>query len=447
MRAGRAAIAVVAGALALACALGGPAAASAQRAVPSIELEGTIDVATERWLDSALDDAERDGAPFAIVRLDTPGGLDTSMRAMVKRITDSSLPVVVYVAPDGARAASAGMFVTLAGDVAAMAPQTNIGSATPVQIGGSGQDEVLGRKIRNDAAAYARALADAHGRNADLAERAVRDAANVPARRALEEGLVDLVAADRAELLERLDGLEVPGPKDATLETDGVRVENRDMPLHYDALQLLVNPTIASLLVLIGIAGLALELFSPGAIVPGVVGGIALVLGLYGSAQLPVTVAGVVLLVLAVALIAAETQVPSGGILGAGGVAALVAGLLLLYDTDSPAIGVSIPAVVAAGVLFGGLTAFAAVKAAQARKRPVRGGGDALVGRRGTARTALDPDGRVMVDGAVWRAVADEDRPVARGTAVEVRAIEGLTLTVAAAPPGDDRDPNEGEEP
>lgn len=424
--------------------LAAPGSAGAQAPVPAIELSGTVDAASERWLDSALEDAERDGAPFAIVRLDTPGGLDTSMRAMVKRITEADLPVVVYVAPDGARAASAGLFVTLAGDVAAMAPQTNVGSATPVQIGGGEQDEVLGRKVRNDAIAYARALADGHDRNADLAARMVRDAANVPARQALDEGLIELVAADERDLLRQLDGFEVRGPKEATLSTEGVATERRAMPVHYQVLQILVNPTVASLLLLVGLAGLAIELFSPGGIVPGVIGAIALVLGLYGTAQLPVTAAGVVLLVLAIALIAAETQVPSGGVLGAGGVAALVVGLLLLYDTDSPAIGISIPAVIAAGVLFGGLMAFAAVKGAKVRGRPARGGSEALVGQRGTVRTPLDPKGQVLVDGALWRAVSDE--PVQPGTAVEVRSVEGLTLTVTAAPTGDGPDPNEGED-
>jgi membrane-bound serine protease (ClpP class) len=218
--------------LAAVCALLLAAPANAQeRAVPVIEVSGTIDPATERWLDSGLDEAERDGAPLAIVRLDTPGGLDSAMRAMVQRIIEAPMPVVVWVAPDGARAASAGLFLLLAGDVAAMAPRTNTGSATPVQIGGGEQDEVMGRKVRNDAAAYARALAEGHGRNADLAERMVREAENVAAPAARREGLIDLVVADVDQLLERLDGHTVGGPKGTTLATAGLHAKPRDMPL------------------------------------------------------------------------------------------------------------------------------------------------------------------------------------------------------------------------
>lgn len=250
----------------------------------SIELDGTVDPATERWLDAALDDAEEAGARIAIVRLDTPGGLDASMRSMVQRILSAELPVVVYVAPQGARAASAGLFVTLAADVAAMAPGTNIGAATPVQIGGGGQSEVLGRKIRNDAAAYVRALAEGRDRNADLAERMVRDAVSVSASRALERDLVDFVAPSERALLDEIDGFRVAGPGGETLDTAGLRIERREMPFQYEAMQLLVNPTIASLLLVAGLIGIAIEIFSPGAIVPGVLGAIALLLGLYGTA-------------------------------------------------------------------------------------------------------------------------------------------------------------------
>lgn len=422
--------------IALACALvlAVPAQAQEQeqeRTVPVIEISGTVDPATQRWLDSALDDAERDGAPLAIVRLDTPGGLDSAMRSMVKRIIDAPMPVVVHVAPDGARAASAGLFLLLAGDVAAMAPQTNTGSATPVQLGGGEQDEVLGRKVENDAAAYVRALAEGHGRNADLAERMVRDAHNVAAPAALERGLIDVIASDTDELLRRLDGFQVRGPKATTLETTGLRAERRDMPLHLEVLQILVNPTVASLLLLAGMIGVAIELFSPGAIVPGVAGAIALVLGLYATAQLPVTAAGIVLLVLALALMVAETQVPSGGILGGGGVAALAVGLLLLYDTDSPAFAVSVPATLGAGAVLGVLVLVAANKGLAARSRPLAGGEHELVGREAEVRTPLTPLGQVFVGGALWRArTANPDLAVEAGDKVEVRGIDGLTLTV-----------------
>lgn len=397
----------------------------------SIELSGTIDPASERWLGQALEHAGDQDARLAIVRLDTPGGLDSSMRSMVKDIVAAPMPVVVYVSPDGARAASAGLFVTQAADVAAMAPQTNIGSATPVQIGPGEEDEVLGRKVRNDAAAYVRALAEGHGRNPELAERMVRDAANVTAERAKEAELIDVVASNQQKLLRELDGFEVQGPKAQTLDTDGLRIEQHQMPLHLEALQLLVNPTIASILLLAGLAGIAIEVFSPGAIAPGVLGAIALTLGLYGTAQLPVTAAGVILLLLALGLLAAETQVPSGGVLGGAGVAALVVGILLLYDTDSEAFAVSVPAAVAAGVLLGGFTLFAASKGLAARRSRARGGPEELVGEPGVVRTALDPVGQVFVQGALWRArSADPETSLAEGRRIEVRAVDGLTVTV-----------------
>jgi membrane-bound serine protease (ClpP class) len=410
----------------------GPLHAQQERRIAySFELSGTVDPATERWVAKALEEAEGAGAPLAIARLDTPGGLDSSMRSMVKDIVAAPMPVVVYVSPNGARAASAGLFVTQAADVAAMAPQTNIGSATPVQIGPGEEDEVLGRKVRNDAAAYVRALAEGHGRNPDLAERMVRSAANVTAQRARKAGLIDIVAQSEGELLRQLDGFEVRGPKAQTLDTQGLRIQRHEMPLHLEAVQLLVNPTIASLLLLAGLAGVAIEIFSPGGIAPGVLGAIALILGLYGTAQLPVTAAGVILLLLALGLLAAETQVPSVGLLGGGGVIALIAGVLLLYDTDSEAFEVSVPAAVAAGVLLGGFTLFAATKGLAARHSRVHGGAEELIGQTGVVRAELHPIGQVFVQGALWRArSADPDVRLAAGQRIEVEALDGLTLTV-----------------
>jgi membrane-bound serine protease (ClpP class) len=412
--------------------LSGPLGAQSPAGVAySIEMSGTIDPASERWLGQALEEAQERGAEVVVIRLDTPGGLDTSMRSMVKDIVAAPMPVVVYVSPSGARAASAGLFITQAADVAAMAPQTNIGSATPVRIGPGDEDEVLGRKVRNDAAAYVRALAEGHRRNPDLAERMVRDAANVTAERAREERLVDVVAEGERELLRKLDGFEVRGPKAQTLDTDGLRIERHAMPFHLEALRLLVNPSVASLLLVAGLLGLAVELFSPGAIAPGVLGAIALVLGLYGTAQLPVTAAGVLLLLLALGLLAAETQVPSGGLLGGAGIVALIAGMLLLYDTDSEAFKVSVPAAIAAGALLGGFTLFAISKGLAARRPRARGGADELLGETGVVRAELHPVGQVFLHGALWRArSADPDKSPAKGARVQVEAVDGLTLTV-----------------
>jgi membrane-bound serine protease (ClpP class) len=399
----------------------------------SVELSGTIDPATERWVATALDDARKQRAELVILRLDTPGGLDSSMRAIVRDLLAAPMPVAVYVSPHGARAASAGLFVAQAADVAAMAPQTNIGSATPISIGG-GQDEVLGRKIRNDAAAYVRALAEGHGRNGDLAERMVRDAVNVTAAAAEDAGLIDMVAPSERALLQRLDGFRVRGPKASTLKTEGLRIEHRDTPLQYEALQILVNPTVAYLLLVGGAVGLALELFAPGLIGPGALGGVALVLGLYGTAQLPVSAAGVILLLLAFGLLVAEAHTGTGGVLGGGGIMALIAGGLLLFDTDSDAVAVSAPAVVAAGATLGGLTLFAASRALAARHAPPAIGDTQLLGAIGTVRVPLEPAGQVYVQGALWRAQsAEPDEPIAGGEPVEVTGVDGLTLFVRRA--------------
>ena len=396
----------------------------------SIELTGTIDPATAAWLEEALSDAEEARARLAIVRLNTPGGLDRSMRDMVQNILAADLPVVVYVSPDGARAASAGLFVTMSADVAAMAPQTNIGSATPVQIGPGEPDEVLKRKVGNDAAAYVRALADRHGRNADLAERMVRDAVNVPARQALRERLIDRVATDERALLRQLDGFRIEGPKAQVLDTTGVRIERREMPFQYEVRQLLVTPTIAFLLVMVGLVGLAIELATPGALGPGALGGVAVVLGLYGTVQLPVTLVGVVLILLAIGLFVAETQVASGGVLGVAGIGSLIAAGLLLYETDSPVYDVSVPAAVVGGALLGGLVLLVTSKALATRRQPARGGPEDLVGERASVRTALDPEGQVFVGGALWRARVSGGANLQAGDAAMVEAIEGLTLYV-----------------
>ena len=404
--------------------------------VPSIEFDGTVDPATEKWIDSALSDAAADDAPLAIIRLDTPGGLDSSMREIVKDIVEAPMPVVVYVSPDGARAASAGAFITEAADVAAMAPQTNIGSASAVTSTGEDIEGTLGRKIENDAAAYIRALATVHGRNGALAERMVTEAENVTADEALDAGAIDIVASSEDELLRSLDGFRVKGPKQQTLDTSGLELEQRDIPFQYEVLQLLVNPTIAYLLLLLGIVGIAIELFSPGAIIPGTVGLVSLLLGAYGSAQLTVDVAGVALLIIGVILIIVEAHTPTHGIVGAVGVVALAASGLLLFDTGSEELEVSVPVVITVGVLLGGFLAFATQRAMAARRGPVHTGWEEMIGAEGTVRVPLDPVGQVFVEGALWRAkLADgaedaADRVREHGARVRIEAVEGLTLRV-----------------
>jgi membrane-bound serine protease (ClpP class) len=431
------ALAVLAGGLMLVA----PGAGQQERGIAySIELTKTIDPATEQWLGQALDDAADQGAEVAVIRLDTPGGLDSSTREMVQDIIDAPMPVIVYVSPDGARAASAGLFITEAADVAAMAPQTNIGSATPISIGPGEQDEVLGRKIENDAAAYVRALSEEHGRNGDLAERMVTDAVNRTATEAKRAGLIDVIAASERELLDELDGFQVQGPKQQRVQTAGLEIDTHDMPLQLELLQIIVNPTVAFLLLLAGLAGIAIEVFAGGStILPGVLGVIALLLGLYGTAQLPVTLVGILLLLGGVAAMIAEAHLPTGGLLGAGGVAALIASGLLLFNTDSDAFEVSAPVVVVVGLLLGGFIAFAAQRTVRAHRRPVFTGWEEMVGAAGEVREPLDPVGQVFVEGALWRGrAADEATSVDRGYRVRVEAVDGLTLIVRPLSPGED---------
>jgi membrane-bound serine protease (ClpP class) len=418
----------------LACAIPFAAQAGAKSEtgplVQFIDLDLTVNPASAAWVDHSLDDAKRDGAYLVVFRLDTPGGLDDSMRDMVKDIIGAPMPVVVYVSPDGARAASAGLFVTEAADVAAMAPQTNIGSATPISIGGGDQDKVLGRKVRNDAAAYVRALAEEHGRNPDLAEQMVRKATNVTATEAKRNGLVDIIASSDQDLVEKLDGFRVQGPKHQVLETTGARIEHRDVPFKFQILELIVNPTTAYLLFTLALFGIGFELFHPGAILPGVIGGVSLILALFGFAQLPLNLAGVLLILLAFGLFVAEAFIVSHGALAAGGVVALVFGGLLLFDTDNNAYEISVPIVIFTAALLGSFFAWVISKAVQARHRRVHTGTEELIGERAVVRSALDPVGHVFVKGALWRATGSGSATFGVGDEVVVERVDGLTLTV-----------------
>jgi membrane-bound serine protease (ClpP class) len=418
-----------------------PGAGAAQQEggplVRSVELDMTINPASAGWVEQALEDAEDDGAELVIFRLDTPGGLDDSTRDIVKDILAAPIPVVVYVSPNGARAGSAGAYITEAADVAAMAPETNIGSATPISLGGGEQDKVLGRKIRNDAAAYMRALAEGHGRNGDLAEQLVRDAANVTATEALRRNLVDLVAEDEQELVRELDGFRVQGPKAQRLETTGARIDSVGVPFKFAALELLVNPNTVFLLLTIGLILLGLELFNPGMILPGTLGGVSLILALFGLAQLPINVAGLLLIVLAFGLFAAEAFVISHGALAVGGVVSLVFGGLLLFDTDNEAFDISVPVVLLTAAALGGCFVWIIGKAVQARHAEVHTGSEELIGAHGKVRSPLAPMGHVFVKGALWRARSEQEG-IQVGDEVVVENVDGLTLTVAPADPTPD---------
>jgi membrane-bound serine protease (ClpP class) len=433
------AVAMIGAALAVTPAFGqGSAASGSSDVAYSIQLQDPIDPATQKWVSSALDDAASQHAKLAIIRLDTPGGLSDSMRTIIQDMAAAPMPVVVYVSPNGARAGSAGAYITEAGDVAAMAPVTNIGSATPIAIGPNGESQDLSRKIKNDAAAGMRALASAHGRNADLASLLVTQAKNLTAQEALKDNLIDVIAPDQETLLQKLDGFHVQGPKKQVLHTSGLEIQNHDMPFVYQVLEILVNPNVAYLLILVGILGLIIEAFSPGLIAPGTIGVISLLLGLYGSFQLPVSLAGVLLLVAGVLMIIGEAHLPTHGILGASGIAALIASGLLLYDTNTSAFEISPVVVVIVGLLLGGGLAVAVQKAVKARREPKRTGWEEMLGTIGEVREPLDPVGQVFVQGALWRARlvdadGDDRRALERGSRVRVESVEGLTLHVSPA--------------
>ncbi len=400
----------------------------------SLELSGDISPATASWVKHALNDAADQKASVAIIRLDTPGGLDSSLRDIVKDILGAPMPVIVYVSPNGARAASAGVYITEAADVAAMAPETNIGSATPISIGPGGASDVLDRKITNDAAAYIRALASGHGRNPALAERMVRHAVNVTAAEAKRAGLIDVIATSERALLDKVDGFRTQGPKAQVLHTAGLRISEHDMPLQYEILQILVNPTIAFLLLTVGLIGLGIEIFSPGAIVPGTLGVISFLLGLYGTAQLPVTAVGILLLVVAMALFVAEAHLQSHGVLGLGGVVALVFSGLLLFNTNG-GFGVSVPVVIGAGVVLGALFAFTIQRVVRASHTPVKSGHEELIGESGEVRVPLTPEGQVFTQGALWRArTVNGAERIRAGDRVRVDSVDGLTLLVRPEP-------------
>ncbi len=401
--------------------------------IQSIDLDVTINPASAEWVEEALDDAERAHAYMVVFRLDTPGGLDDSMRKIIKRILSAPMPVVVYVYPNGARAASAGLYITEAADVAAMAPQTNIGSATPISLGGGEQDKVLGRKVRNDAAAYVRALAEGHGRNPDLAEEMVRKATNVPASEAKRRNLIDLIAPDVPSLVRELDGFRVKGPKAQTLHTKGARIESRSLPFKFQLLELLVNPNTVFLLFTLGLIGLGFELFHPGAILPGAIGAVSLIIALFGLAQLPINIAGLLLILLAFGLFMAEAFIVSHGALAAGGVISLIFGGLLLFNTNNDAYEISVPVVIFTAAMLGSFFAWVISKAVQARHRKVHTGTEELIGAHGVVRSRLDPVGHVFVKGALWRAHTADNSPLEAGQEVVVEAVDGLTLTVAPA--------------
>ncbi len=409
--------------------------ATAQETVPrvlAVELENDINPVTQEYVTDAIERGEREGYDAVVIQLDTPGGLDSAMREIIKKELDADVPVVVYVSPSGSRAASAGAFITLAADVAAMAPGTNIGSSTPVAVGGGEIPADLRRKVVNDAAAYARELAEIHGRNGDWAEQAVRSASNLGAQEALEQNVVDVVAPDLPTLLEEIDGMRTE-PKGFVLNTAGATVDQVEMSLWKRILDTLVDPNLIVLLMSIGVLGITIEILNPGLILPGTVGVIALIVGLFGLQVLPVSWAGVLLMLLAVGFFAAEAFVPSHGALALAGAISFVVGALMLFDPAGEGYQVSIWVALAVGGTLALVTAIVATKVIRARRAPTKTGREEMVGEIGVVRSAIAPSGLVNVHGEIWKAHTDGE-PLATGEYVRVQAIgEDLVLDVARA--------------
>lgn len=399
-----------------------------------LDLVGPINPVTARYVAHGLAEAERRRARVVVLRLDTPGGLDEAMRAIVRGILASPVPVVVYVAPSGARAASAGMFIALAAHVAAMAPNTTIGAAHPVGGGGEEIKGPMADKVTNDAAAYARALASQRGRNARWAEQAVRQSVSLAAEEALARQVVDRVAPSLPDLLARIDGMKVTlagGPH--TLATRGLSLEALPMSRLEGLLLAISHPAIALLLLNIGILGVVFELQSPGGFVSGVVGVICLLLGFYALGMLPVNGVGVALLFFGMALLVAELFVPSYGVLSVGGVAALVLGALMLFQPDAAGYAPPIWLVLAISLPSAALVVAAVAMGLRAQRHRVEAGAEELIGRQAEVREALTPQGVVFLEGELWRATVAEGEAIPVGERVVVDALEGLTLRVHKA--------------
>jgi membrane-bound serine protease (ClpP class) len=440
-----------------------------------LRVADAIGPATSDYLRRGLGRAARTEAKLVVIQLDTPGGLETAMRDINRDIIASRVPVVVYVSPSGARAASAGTYMMYAAHIAAMAPATNLGAATPVQIGGApgfeppsppgkekdeGKEEskeagkegdegaaeeeaeggaedeqaplpgdAMSRKMVNDAVAYIRSLAEMRGRNAEWAEKAVREAASLSADKALAEGVIDVVATDLADLLLKIDGQVVSlNGQDHTLQTTGLEIVVVEPDWRNELLSVITNPNVAYILMLLGIYGLFFELANPGFVLPGVIGAISLLLALYALQVLPVNYAGVGLILLGIAFMVAELFMPSFGALGIGGVVAFVAGSIILFDVEGGNIAVSLPLIAAAAALSAGFFLVALRLVFSAHRRPVVTGAEELVGSAGEAMEDFERNGHVHVHGETWS--AETSVPVRRGQRVRITGREGLTLKI-----------------
>ncbi|MGQ9508483.1 MAG: NfeD family protein [Thermodesulfobacteriota bacterium] len=394
-----------------------------------IEVEGIINPATAKFIIESIDQAQEKGAQGIIIQLDTPGGLMDSMRIIVKRILTTNIPVIVYVGPRGARAASAGVFITLSAHIAVMAPSTHIGAAHPVTLGEGKESKTMSEKILNDTVSYIKTIAKTRGRNVDWAEKAVRKSVSITEEEAVKLNVVDFVSPDVYDLLDRVDGkvIKFDGVT-RTLTTKGLKPRPMQMSWRYRFLDIISNPTIAYILLMLGIYGVFFELSNPGAILPGVVGGIFLILAFYSLQMLPINFAGLALILFAIILFIAEIKVVSHGLLSVGGVISLFLGSLMLIESPADYMKISLSVVIPAVLVSAAFFVFAVTMAIKARlKRPTTGM-EGLIDEIGVAVTDIDPEGKVMVHGEYWNAYSSER--IEKDQKIQVINVENLKLHV-----------------
>lgn len=409
-----------------------------QSVVKVITLETAITPVSAEYLIRAIREAENDNAECLIVQLDTPGGLMTSMEDIIKEILGATVPVIVYVAPSGAKAASAGVFITISAHIAAMAPATNIGAAHPVSLGSPiDTSSIMNEKITNDAVAYIRSIAEKRGKNADWAENAVRKSVSITSNEALDIGVIDLIAPTLDSLMEAIHGWEIElviGSK--TLDTKNASIEEIELGFRFEILGLIVNPNVAYILMMIGMAGIMLELYNPGTIFPGVVGGISLILAFYAMQTLPVNYAGLLLIILAIILFILEIKVTSFGLLTIAGIGSLTIGSIMLFDSPLDFMRVSLNVIIPTVVFITLFFTIAMGLAVKAQRRKPTTGSEGLIDETGIVKTAITAGGdetstgrgQILLHGELWTALSND--PIEEGARVKVVSVDKLEVIV-----------------